>query len=106
MIIVRDVTNRTGSGEKLRSQSRELDLLHRVRTAVARELEVTGVLARVVEAVAQTYDHTRLSVYLVEGGELVLQHQAGYHEAPGRSSLSKGVRPAPSAPGVLCSWKT
>ena len=45
-----------------------------------------------VEALAQTYDHTRLSVYLVEGGELVLQHQAGYHEAPGRIPLTKGVR--------------
>ena len=91
-ITVRDVTKRTGSGERLRSQSRELALLHRVRTAVARELEVTGVLARAVEAVAETYDYTRLSAYLLEGGELVLQHRAGYHEALGRSSLSKGVR--------------
>jgi diguanylate cyclase (GGDEF)-like protein/PAS domain S-box-containing protein len=92
LITGRDVTKRTGSGERLRSQSRELALLHRVRTAVARELEVTGVLARAVEAVAETYDYTRLSAYLLEGGEPVLQHRAGDHEALGRSSLSKGVR--------------
>ncbi len=89
---MRDVTKRTESEERLRSQSRELALLHRVRTAVAHELEVPGVLARAVEAVAETYAYSRLSAYLLEGGELVLQHQAGYHEAHGRIPLTKGVR--------------
>jgi diguanylate cyclase (GGDEF)-like protein/PAS domain S-box-containing protein len=89
---MRDVTKRTVSEEGLRSQSRELALIHRVRTAVARELEVSGVLSRAVEAVAETYGYTRLSVYLLERGELVLQHQAGYHEALGRIPLTKGVR--------------
>jgi diguanylate cyclase (GGDEF)-like protein/PAS domain S-box-containing protein len=91
-ITLRDVTKRTESEERLRSQSRELALLHRVRTAVAHELEVPGVLARAVEAVAETYAYSRLSAYLLEGGELVLQHQAGYHEAHGRIPLTKGVR--------------
>ena len=84
-ISLRDVTKRTGTEERLRSQSRELALLHRVRTAVARELEVPGVLARAVEAVAETYGYTRLSAYLLEGGELMLQHSAGYHGASGGS---------------------
>ncbi len=91
-INLRDVTKRTESEERVRSESRELALLHRVRTAVARELEVPGVLARAVEAVAETYGYTRLSAYLLEGGELVLQHQAGYQEALGRIPLTKGVR--------------
>jgi hypothetical protein len=43
---VRDVTKRRESEERLRSQSRELALLHQVRTAVACELEVPGVLLR------------------------------------------------------------
>ncbi|HYQ84412.1 MAG TPA: GAF domain-containing protein, partial [Rubrobacter sp.] len=89
---MRDVTKRTESGERLRGQSRELALLHRVRAAVARELEVSGVLARAVEAVAETYGYTRLSAYLLEGGELVLQHSAGYHGAPERIPSAKGVR--------------
>jgi diguanylate cyclase (GGDEF)-like protein/PAS domain S-box-containing protein len=91
-ISLRNVTKRTGSGERLRSQSRELALLHRVRGAVARELEVPGVLARAVEAVAETYGYTRLSAYLLEGGELVLQHSAGYLGAPERIPPTKGVR--------------
>ena len=90
-ITVRDVTKRRESEERLRSQSRELALLHQVRTVVACELEVPGVLLRGVEAVAETYGYTRVSAYLREGGELVLQHQVGYHEALGRIPLTKGV---------------
>jgi diguanylate cyclase (GGDEF)-like protein/PAS domain S-box-containing protein len=90
-ITVRDVTRRAESEERVHSQSRELALLHRVRTAVAREMEVPGVLSGAVEAVAKTYGYTRLSAYLLEGEELVLQHQAGYDEALGRIPLTKGV---------------
>jgi diguanylate cyclase (GGDEF)-like protein/PAS domain S-box-containing protein len=89
---VRDVTRRRESEEKVRSQARELALLHRVREAVARELEVPGVLSRAVEAVAEAYGNTRLGAYLLEGGELVLKHQAGYQEAPGRILLTGRVR--------------
>ena len=78
-ITVRHVTKRREAEEKLRSQARELALFHRVRKALARELEVPGVLSRAVEAVAETYGNTRLSAYLLEGGELMLQHQSGYH---------------------------
>ena len=87
-----DVTKRTEAEERLRSQARELALLHRVRSAVANELEVQGVLARAVEAVADAYDHIRLGAYMLEDGELMLQHQVGYQEAPGRIPLTKDVR--------------
>jgi PAS domain S-box-containing protein len=90
-IAVRDFTRRSGSEEELRSQSRELVLLHRVRPAVARELEVPNVLRRALDAVAETYGHTRLGASLIEGGDLVLQHQVGYQEAPGRIPLTKGI---------------
>jgi diguanylate cyclase (GGDEF)-like protein/PAS domain S-box-containing protein len=84
------MTRRRESEEKLGSQSRELALLHRVRTAIARELELPGVLSRAVEAVAETYSHSRLGAYLIEDGELVLQHQVGYQRTPGRIPLTKG----------------
>ncbi len=90
-ITVRDVTKRRESEERFRSQSRELALLHRVRTAVAGELEVPGVLSRAMEAVAEAYGYTRLSAYLLEDGELVPQHQVGYREVLGRIPLTKGV---------------
>jgi diguanylate cyclase (GGDEF)-like protein/PAS domain S-box-containing protein len=90
-ITVRDVTKRTESEKRLRSESSELALLYRVSTAVAREMEVPGVLSRAVDALADTYGYTRLSAYLIECGELVPQHQAGYHEALGRKPLTKGA---------------
>ncbi|CAN5804995.1 hypothetical protein BH20ACT12_BH20ACT12_04960 [soil metagenome] len=85
------VVERKEAEEIIRSQSRELALLHRVRSAVAHELEVSGVLSRAVEAVAETYDYTRLSAYLLEGEELVLQHQVGYGEEIGRIALTEGI---------------
>ena len=79
------------SEERFRDRSRELALLHRARSAVAHELEVPGVLFGAVKAVAETYAHIRLGAYLLEGEELVLQHQIGYQEAIGRIPLEGGV---------------
>ena len=90
-LTVRDVTDRKAAEERLRSQSRELALLHRVRSAVAPEMEVRGVLARAVEAVAETHGYTRLGAYLLEGEELVLQHQVGYREVIGGIPLTEGA---------------
>jgi diguanylate cyclase (GGDEF)-like protein/PAS domain S-box-containing protein len=85
------VTERKEAEEHIRSQSRELALLHRVRSAVAHELEVPGVLSRMVEALAETYGYIRLSAFLLEGEELVLQYQVGYHEVIGRITLTEDV---------------
>src|SRR5215216_4680601 len=79
------------SEERFRSQSRELALLHRVRIAIADELKVQSVLSKAVEAIAETYDYTRLGAYLLEDEELVLQHQVGCHEVIGRIPLTKGL---------------
>jgi diguanylate cyclase (GGDEF)-like protein/PAS domain S-box-containing protein len=79
------------SREKLRSQSRELALLHRVRSAVAREVEVSGVLSGAVEAVAETYGYAGVGAYLLEGEDLELQHGVGYQEATERIPLTRGV---------------
>jgi diguanylate cyclase (GGDEF)-like protein/PAS domain S-box-containing protein len=45
----------------------------------------------VVEAIAETYGYTQVSAYLLEGEELVLQHQVGYREVIERIPLTKGV---------------
>src|SRR5215216_6095073 len=79
------------SEERFRSQSRELALLHRVRIAIADEPKVQSVLSKAVEAIAETYDYTRLGAYLLEDEELVLQHQVGCHEVIGRIPLTKGL---------------
>jgi diguanylate cyclase (GGDEF)-like protein/PAS domain S-box-containing protein len=79
------------SEECHRRQSRDLALLHGVRTALARELDPATVCRTVVEATAEAYGYTQVSAYLLEGDELVLQHQIGYHHVIERIPISEGV---------------
>jgi diguanylate cyclase (GGDEF)-like protein/PAS domain S-box-containing protein len=79
------------SEERFRTQSRELALLHSVRSAVAHELDVSGVLVKAVEAIAEIYGYTGTAAYLLEGEELVLEHQVGSRDAIQRIPLTKGV---------------
>ena len=79
------------SEERYRRQSRDLLLLHRARTALARELDIGSVLRGVVEVIAETYGYTQVSAYLLEEEELVLQHQVGYREVIERIHVTEGV---------------
>ena len=72
-------------------QARDLRLLDRVRTALARELDPAAVCRVVVEAIAQTFGYTQVSLYLREGGEHVLQHQVGYERVLARIPVAAGV---------------
>ncbi|MER3438222.1 MAG: hypothetical protein C4346_11895 [Chloroflexota bacterium] len=77
--------------EAAERQARELQLLHQVRTAIAREMDVPTVIRAVVEAVADAFGYRLVSVYLLEHGELVLQHQIGYPQVIERIPLDRGI---------------
>lgn len=72
-------------------QRRALDLLHRVRTAVSRTLDLPDTIRAVNESIAQTLGYPQVSVYLREGDELVLQHQLGYEQVIERLPIAAGV---------------
>ncbi|PJF25450.1 MAG: hypothetical protein CUN53_12735, partial [Phototrophicales bacterium] len=59
-------------------QSRELNLLDNVRTMLASEIDLTTLVETICESIAQNFGYTHVSVYLLEGERLVLQHQIGY----------------------------
>jgi PAS domain S-box-containing protein len=72
-------------------QAQELALLDRVRTALAGELDLPTLLRTVVEAIAETFGYTLVSLYLLEGDTLVLQHQVGYEHVIPYIPISQGV---------------
>ncbi len=101
----RDVTESKQAQEALRSnheryetllaaaerQARELALLHVVRTALARELELPWLFKTVVHAISDTFGYTQVSIYLVDGDHLVLQHQVGYDRVLERIPIEQGI---------------
>ena len=72
-------------------QTQEIELLDEVRTALARELDLQTLFRTVVEATAMTFGYTHVSLYLLEGETLVLQHQVGYNNVITRIPISQGV---------------
>ncbi len=102
----RDITDRKQAEETLREhahhldtlhtaanrQAQELQLLDRARTALAQELELSVLFRTVVEAVVETFGYTQVSLYLLEGATLVLQHERGYdNRRLGRIPVSEGI---------------
>ena len=93
-----DITERKQTEEKLkeseeryRRQALELDLLHRVRTVVARGMNLETVFETIVDATAGVYGYKLVSAYLLRDGELVLQHQVGHARAIEFIPLDRGV---------------
>ena len=72
-------------------QSQELGLLHELRTAITREVDLNRIANRTVEAIADTFGYTLVSLYLLEGDTLVLQHQVGYDTVIPTISITEGV---------------
>ncbi|MBP7693433.1 MAG: GAF domain-containing protein, partial [Anaerolineales bacterium] len=77
--------------ERERRYAQELALLERVRGALVREFEPRAFFQTVVEAVAETFSYASVSCYLLDGAELVCQHQLGHAALPARLPLDRGV---------------
>lgn len=91
IVMVRDISERVTQQTKLERQARELELLDRVRVAVARQFNLAEVMKYTVEAVAEVFGYKLVSVYLLEDQELVLHYQVGYPKVIERIPVSQGV---------------
>jgi diguanylate cyclase (GGDEF)-like protein/PAS domain S-box-containing protein len=91
ILIVEDATERRAQQRVLEQQARELELLDRVRVAVAGQLSLSEVMRVSVEAVADVFGYKLVSVYLLEDSTLVMQHQVGYDTFIERIPVSRGV---------------
>ena len=70
---------------------RVLALRDKVRTALMRELDPSAIIHTVVEGIADTFGYTHVSIYLVKGETLDLQHHVGYDNAIAQIPLSQGI---------------
>jgi PAS domain S-box-containing protein len=68
-----------------------LALLHKVRAALASELDLSVLFRTVVEAIADTFGYTLVSLYLLQEDVLVLQHQVGYDQVIERIPITQGI---------------
>lgn len=69
----------------------ELALLLELSRTLAAQLELPQIYCQAVEAVARTFGYALVSLYAVEGTELVLQHQVGYSRFIERIALGEGT---------------
>ncbi len=72
-------------------QAQERELLDRVLAAISRNLDIFGMVHTVVESVAEMFGYTQVSVYLLEGERLHLQHQVGYEQVIEWIPINMGV---------------
>ncbi|MBI3177386.1 MAG: GAF domain-containing protein [Chloroflexi bacterium] len=80
-------------------QAVALALLDRVGTALSRETDLSVLFRTVVEAIAETFGYTLVSLYILEDDALVLQHQVGYDDVFARIPVSEGVMGRGLRPG-------
>ncbi len=72
-------------------QAQELSLLVRVREALANKLDLKSILRTVVEATAESFGYTLVSIYLLQDNVLHLQHHVGYDQMIRQMPIDKGV---------------
>ncbi|WP_287583530.1 PAS domain S-box protein, partial [Candidatus Borrarchaeum sp.] len=89
--IVTDITDRKRTEKALEQRVRELDLLDKARSSLAKGLDLPKVIRTVVEGIVETFGYTLVSLYLRKGDILILQHQMGYHKEISEIPITKGV---------------
>jgi diguanylate cyclase (GGDEF)-like protein len=89
--VFENITSRKQAEQDLKRSAQELSLLDQVRTALAREVAMSVILRRVVEAVAETFDYQLVSIYTLEDDTLILAHNIGYPRVLHRIPLGKGI---------------
>jgi len=76
---------------RLTEANLELFLLSQVRTALAKELELSAVLKTIVETVAETLGYSMVSLYLLQRDQLVFQYDVGYERRLPCIPITSGV---------------
>jgi len=74
-----------------RRQAQESALLDTVRTAMAREVDLSRLFRTIIKSITETFGYTLVSLYRLDGDSLILQRQAGYYHALEKVPVSHGI---------------
>ena len=77
-ILQTEVLERQRAEAAARRQAQELELLDRIRTALARELELPVVFRTAIESMASILGYSQVNIMLIQNDQLILQCQIGY----------------------------
>ena len=66
--------------QKAERQAQELSLLGKIQDSLLQEIELADLMRTVVNSISSTFGYKYISLYLLEGEALHLQHQVGYAE--------------------------
>jgi PAS domain S-box-containing protein len=72
-------------------QARELTLLDKVRTSIAKELNPCQVMKSTIAAIHEVLGHTLCAICVIEDDKLVLRSQRGYDSVPKDIPLTHGL---------------
>lgn len=72
-------------------QTQELELLEKVRVALARVMDLKTVIRTAINATEAAFGYRLISAYLLDGDFLNLQHQCGYEHVISRVPLTNSV---------------
>jgi diguanylate cyclase (GGDEF)-like protein/PAS domain S-box-containing protein len=72
-------------------QARELTILDKVRTALARELDPQQVLTATASAIHDMLEHSTVALYLLEQGQLTAKSYIGFESALSLLALDVGI---------------
>lgn len=88
---LRDITARKENEHSLIHQAKELELMHVARTAISRQVDLSGIFHTYVEALADIFNYSLVNLYLLDNGRLRLEHQIGFEEIFDQLSVEQGV---------------
>lgn len=105
LIVIRDITLQKENEENIRNseikyhnlykkaqrQTQDIILLDHIRSMLASDMDLKGIVQDIVEGIAKTYGYPLVSLYLVQRDKLVLQHQVGYENMIPELSIDSGI---------------
>ncbi len=72
-------------------QVKEMQLLERLRNAIARELDVSAIARIITKGIAESFGYPMVSLYMLQEEKLILQNQVGYSDPLDQIPASQGV---------------